>query len=364
MFSTESLVTVRRATRALTRGLFLDRQAAFWLTQLDRTWAPGEIRARVVAVIDETADTRTLVLRPNRQWRGHRAGQYTTVDVEIDGVQVRRCYSISSAPSDPRLAITIKRVAGGRVSPWVQAHVRPGDVLRLGPAAGDFVLADDAAARPLLLLSGGSGITPVMSILRERAARGAVGDVVFVHHARRREDIIFRAELEALAVRHRGLRLCFRTDDDPDGEGGFDEARLARLVPDFAARTTMLCGPAGLMDRVEQMWARAGASARLQRERFAAAPLPTPAAGAPVAIRLTRSARTVEAGGAGTLLEQLERAGERPASGCRMGICQSCKCTKRSGAVENLRTGVISTDPDEEIQLCISAARSDLELGL
>jgi stearoyl-CoA 9-desaturase NADPH oxidoreductase len=341
--------------RTFTRRLFLDRQAAFWLDQLHATWSPREIRARVVEVISETPDAKTFVLRPNRHWTGHRAGQYTTVEVEIDGVRHRRCYSISSAPSDPRVAITVKRVSTGKVSPWLHEHVRPGHVLRLGPAAGDFVL--DPTPAPLLLLGGGSGVTPLMSILRDLVDRDVVRDVVLVVHVRHRDDVIFGRELEAIAARHAGLRLLVHLDD-------LDEARLARLVPDFAARTTLLCGPAGLMARVERMWADAGATARLRRELFAAPPLTVPATGAPIAIRLGASARTVAADGAGTLLEQLERAGERPPSGCRMGICQTCKCRKQSGVVENLRTGVISSDPDEDIQLCISRGRSDLELAL
>ncbi|MBZ0233920.1 MAG: ferredoxin reductase, partial [Deltaproteobacteria bacterium] len=244
--------------RTVTRRLFLDRQAAFWLERLHPTWSPHELRARVVEVITETPDARTFVLRPNRHWAGHRAGQYTTVEVEIDGVRHRRCYSISSAPSDPRVAITVKRVAGGRVSPWLHEHVRPGHVLRLGPAAGDFGLAPDEPASPLLLIGGGSGLTPLMSILRDLVARDAVRDVVLVVHARRHDDVIFRRELDAIAARHDGLRLFVHLDD-------LDEVRLARLVPDFATRTTLLCGPAGLMARVERMWAAAGASARLRR---------------------------------------------------------------------------------------------------
>jgi ferredoxin-NADP reductase len=234
-------------------------------------------------------------------------------------------------------------------------------VLRLRPAAGDFGLGAVPPAAPLLLIGGGSGITPLMSILRELAVRDAVRDVVLVVHARRAADVIFGEELETIAERHPGFRLVTRLDDE---HGGFAEDQLARLVPDFAARSTLLCGPAGLMDRIERMWARAGATARLQREQFSAAPLTVPPPGAPVTVRLSSAARTVAAAGAGTLLEQLERAGERPASGCRIGICQTCKCRKRSGVVENLRTGAISSDPDEDIQLCISRARSDLDLAL
>jgi ferredoxin-NADP reductase len=350
--------------RIVSRRLFLDRQAAFWLDELDPAGAVHDRGARVEEVIVETPNTRTFVLRPPRRWSGHRAGQHLTVEVELDGVRHTRCYSISSAPHDPRLAITVKRVPGGRVSGWLHDHVRPGTMLRLGAAAGDFGVGDVAPGTPLLLLAGGSGVTPLMSILRDLAARDAVRDVVFVVHARRRDDVIFGRELEALAARHAGLRLCVRLDDAPDGEGGFDEDRLARLVPDFAARTTLLCGPAGLMARVEAMWARAGATARLRREAFGAPPVVTPPPGAPVAVRLSREARTVAAAGPGTLLDQLERAGARPASGCRIGICHTCKCRKRSGVVENLRTGAISSDPDEDIQLCISRARSDLELAL
>jgi ferredoxin-NADP reductase len=344
------------------RGLMLDRSAEFWLGEINASWSVRETRARVVDVVSETRDAKTFVLRPNAGWRGHRAGQFTSVEVEIDGVRVRRCYSIASAPADPRVSITVKRAPGGRVSGWLHDRVRRGDVLRLGPAAGHFVLPEPRPAR-LLFLSGGSGITPVMSIVRDLAARSALGDVVLLHHARSRDDVIFRRELETLAARHAGLRVVLGLDDEP--EGRFEESRLRRLVPDFASRETFLCGPQGLMERVEQLWEREGATSRLRHERFVAAPPPpviTPGAGA--RITLARSGRTVPVAASDTLLAELERAGERPAYGCRMGICQTCKCRKQSGTVENVRTGAVSSAPDEDIQLCISVARSDVTLGL
>jgi ferredoxin-NADP reductase len=340
------------------RRLFLDRHAEFWLGQFHRTWSLAEIRARVVEVVDETGDVKTFRLRPNRRWTGHRAGQYTAITVEVDGVRVRRCYSISSAPGDRLLSITVKRVPGGRVSGWLHDHVRPGHVIRLDPAAGDFVLPEPVPAG-LLMLSGGSGITPVMSMLR--AAVGTVQDLTFVHHAHGTEGMIFRSELEALAERDPGLRIVLCADR-------FDEARLAQLVPDFAARRTFLCGPAGLMSRAAAMWAAAGASARLQMERFtlpgASPPAPEDGEVRAVDVRLARSGRTIAATTAGTLLEQLERAGERPPHGCRMGICHTCRCRKRTGTVRNLLTGVLSSEPDEEIQICVSVPRSDVELHL
>jgi len=185
-----------------------------------------------------------------------------------------------------------------------------------------------------------------------------------VHHARSARDVIFARDLDALAARHPRLRLHTCLADAASGPGRFDEARLRALVPDFAERETFLCGPAGLMARVERMWREAGASGRLHQERFALAPAPPARSRAdPVTVTLARSGRTFTAR-SGTLLEELERAGERPASGCRMGLCQTCRCRKRSGTVENLLTGAVSSAPDEDIQPCISIARSDLELGL
>jgi stearoyl-CoA 9-desaturase NADPH oxidoreductase len=340
------------------RRLLLDRHAELWLTTLDRAASLSQLRARVVEIIEETADTRTFVLQPNHLWIGHRAGQFTTVSVEIEGVRVRRCYSISSAPGQA-LAITVKRVPGGRVSGWLHDRVGPGDVIGLSPAAGEFVLEDPG--EPLLLYSGGSGITPVMSILRDLAARGAVRDVVFVHHARSARDVIFAAELRELAARHPGLRLELRLDD----AGGFDEDWLASTVPDLAGRRTLLCGPPGLMARVEAMWDRAGASTRLQRERFtAAAPPPSTDPAAPVHVHLHHAGRSVAAVSTRPLLEQLEQAGERPVHGCRIGICQTCRCRKRSGTVRDLVTGIASSEPDQDIRLCVSAPLSDVELAL
>jgi ferredoxin-NADP reductase len=281
-------------------------------------------------------------------------------------VRLSRCYSLSSAPADPLLRITVKRAPKGRVSRWLHERVRPGDVLRLGAAAGEFVLPAVPPER-LLFVTGGSGVTPAMSILRDLDARDAVGDVVLVCYARSRRDAIFGGELRELAGRRGRLRLVQMFDDQ---SGAFSEAQLGAAVPDFAERATWLCGPPGLMARVERMWDEAGARARLTRERFV---LPSPAAPVDAAagggceahlVALARSGRRRAVRDGAALLDELERAGERPKHGCRMGICKSCTSTKRAGTVRNLVTGAVSSERDEEIQLCISGALSDLELAL
>lgn len=349
------------AVRALARRLTLDRQLDFWMDQIAPTWSPGAIRARVVDVIAETHDVRTFVLAPNRRWPGHRAGQFVTVAVEIDGVRVERCYSLSSAPEDEHLAVTVKRVAGGRVSSWMHGHLRRGDVIGLGSPMGEFILATSTSPPPkVLLVSGGSGITPVMSILRDLSRNGAVDDVVFLHAARSPSDLVFGRELAQLATQHAGLRLVFVT-------GPLDRTALETHVLDLAERQAMLCGPPAMMEVLTPTWTERGLTRQLKVERFApVARLAAPAGARPesVALTLLRSGRTVASASAGTLLEQLERGGERPPYGCRMGICNTCSCRKRSGVVENVVTGVVSGEPDEDIRLCISRARSDVELAL
>ena len=346
---------------AAARRLFLDRAAEFWLGELGAPWSLAGRRARVVAVARETRDATTFTLDPGHGWPGHRAGQFAAVEVEVDGARLRRCYSLASRPGERHVAITVKRVVGGRVSSWMHERVRPGALLGLGDPGGDFVLPVEAPAG-LLLLSGGGGITPVMSMLRDLAARGALRDVAFVHAARSRDEVIFRAELEALAARHAGLRLVLSLDD---GGGPLDAAGLAALVPDAFARETFLCGPEGMMAAFESAWELAGASTRLRRERFAAPrPSAATAAALPVTLRLTRAGRSHVAEAPGTLLEQLERAGERPAYGCRMGICNTCRCTRRAGAVVDTVTGAVSSEPGGEIRLCTSVALGDVDLAL
>jgi ferredoxin-NADP reductase len=362
----DSLIDVSTPWRWTTvaRRLLLDRQARFWLREIDPVLAPRAIRARVLRVIDETPDVRTFVLEPNGNWQGHRAGQHTMVEVTIDGVRTRRCYSISVPPWAPHVHLTVKRVPGGQVSNFLHDHVHAGSVVGLSPAAGEFVLPAPLP-ESLLFLTGGSGITPTLAMIEELAERGALRDVVFVHYARSQADVIAGARLRALAEVHPGLRLVVHTDDAPEGPRGFDRDHFAALVPDFAERATFLCGPPGLMERVESLWDSFGVSDRLRRERFTSpkAKARIGVATELVEVRLARSGRTVTLRGPGSLLEQLERAGERPAHGCRMGICKTCQCRKLSGVVEDLATGETSAEP-ESIRLCVSTPRSDLELDL
>ena len=173
------------AMASVAKRLAVTRGIEAWVQEVSPTFSLSALRARVVDIVVETPDTKTFVLEPNRHWPGHLAGQFVPVEVEVDGVTMVRCYSISSAPHQKHLALTVKRVPSGRVSGALHDRLRVGDVLRLGAPTGDFVLPAQPPKK-LLLLSGGSGVTPVMSILRSlaNANANAMPDVVFLHAAR------------------------------------------------------------------------------------------------------------------------------------------------------------------------------------
>lgn len=320
-----------------------------------------DVRARVERIVDETANTKTFVLQPNALWAGAQAGQFVRVQLEINGRRVERAYSLSSRPGAGRIAFTVKRQDAGLLSQHLHRTVRVGDVLTISQALGEFVLPQELPAK-MLLLSAGSGITPVMSMLLDLKARAYCGDVVFLHVCRAPEDLIFAAQLKSLAADFPSLRLVLHYDATA---GQFTPQTLAQQVSDLAARSTWMCGPAGFMDAVSAYWEAEGLASPLFSERFVGAPLlPSTAPGTPVQVRFADSGSSFTTQGTAPLLVQAERAGLAPKHGCRIGICRSCQCVKTSGTVENLQTGALSSTPNELIRLCISTARSDVALAL
>lgn len=316
-------------------------------------------RARVLEVRPETRDLTTLVLRPGRGWTTHVPGQHVGVGVDVDGVRHWRTYSLTSSPQAPDgcLTIAVRTIPGGVVSTHLAGRARPGDVLLLQPPAGDFVLPA-LPERPALFVTAGSGITPVLGMLRSRL--GDLVDPVLVHSSPTPALQPFRAELHAMA-REEGLRLVERHTAT---EGRLSPTDLDTLVPDWAERDTWACGPAALLDALQACWDDHGVGDRLHVERFRPRVAATGEGGT---VTFGRSARTVEVDGATPLLDAGEGAGVLLPSGCRMGICFGCVVPLRSGSVRDVRTGELRT-PDEghplPVQTCINVAAGDCELDV
>ncbi|MGI8429469.1 MAG: ferredoxin reductase [Solirubrobacteraceae bacterium] len=330
-----------------------------------------DARAEVIALVNQTARSVTLRLRPNAAWTGFRAGQSISVGIEIDGVRRTRSYSpaCSEHGRDGLLELTVTVHPGGLVSRHLQSSAGPGTILHLGEGRGDFVLGEPRPER-LVLISGGSGVTPVMSILRTLCDEGHRGEVAVVHYARTEADWLYQPEVQALAARHPGISVAHVATRE-GGERVSAEA-LGRLAGELDGAYAAVCGPPSLIEAVRSIWAGlAGGADRVLAETFTAPALRvtggasrgTPGGASRGTLHFLRSARHA-AIGEGTLLEQAEAAGLSPEFGCRMGICHTCTCRKAAGPVRNVLTGSVSSEEDEDIQLCVSVPAGDVALEI
>lgn len=309
-----------------------------------------------MALHRETADAVTVEIRPGADWQGHRPGQHIRVGVEVDGVRHHRTYSLTSAPGGPTISVTPKRVANGTVSSHLVTGLRVGDLLHLGQAEGDFTIPEIPPAK-VLFVTAGSGITPVLGMLRSGLAEAT--DVTLIHSDSTAEDMIAGDEIRALAQRGH-VRLVERHTATA---GRLAVADLIAAAPDWAERETWVCGPAGLLDTVEAHWAEHDLGDRLHTERFI---LPSrPPVGEGGAVTFTQSGVEAEAPADRSLLEIGEEAGVLMPYGCRMGICHGCVTPLRAGSVRDLRTGDLLQAPEDEplpIQTCITTAAGPVHL--
>jgi ferredoxin-NADP reductase len=344
----------------LWRSLLDEHVFHFYASRFDPLASLGRVLARVEASRVEAAGVRSIVLRPNRHWRGFRAGQHVRLTVEIAGVRHTRIYSPSNDPAAATVTLTVKRHPGGRVSGHLHDAVAVGDVVELGQAFGDVVLPEPVPPK-LLMIAGGSGITPLMAMLRDLLARDVATDVAFAHYASQESELLFTEELRDLARRHRNLHLHLRTTRT---SGRFSARHLDEIAPDAAERCTFVCGPGGLIASAHAIWRERGHPMAPRSEAVLPAAATPLTSATDVALHFVRSSRRARGRSGLALLPQAEAAGLQPASGCRMGICHSCTCRKRSGTVRNLLTGAVSSEPDEDIRLCISAPLSDVTLDL
>lgn len=363
-----------------------------YVEQVIPTWSSTEVRGRIVAVDRSAPDSVVLTIRPNGNWTAFRPGQYTQLSVDIDGVRHTRCYSMASAPSAVRASagthehtparpfqprtfqLGVKAHPHGLVSRHLVANAAVGQVVGLTPPAGDFVLGGTPGDRPdrILLISGGSGITPVLSMLRTLAAEGHSGPVTFLHYARSRDAVVLRSAVDAIAATHPNVTVVHGFDDQPEpGPGrvtGFLTAdHLDAVDPQWRDAETYVCGPAPMMDAAREAFAAAGALDRFHTEAFTLANIVGEAGDVGGTLTLSDSGRTLTSDGA-TILAQAENAGLTPESGCRMGICHTCTRSLTCGTVRDVTNGELTTtDPTTgavDVRICVSAPIGDVAIDL
>jgi 3-ketosteroid 9alpha-monooxygenase subunit B len=306
-------------------------------------------RATVTRIIKETADTRTYVLAPEEQPFSYRAGQFCTFHVTVDGQELYRSYSMSSAPeTDTELMTTIKRIVGGRVSNWFVDNVVEGDQLTMTRAAGTFVLSPSSAA--LLAFAGGSGVTPILSLAKsalattDRAVRILCAD-------KDRASAIFEAAIDDLAQRYPG-RLSVHRHIDAE-QGLLDSAGVENFVGEDTGADCYVCGPEGFMAVVRSALPD---TANVLIEDFDASPpvkVPAPQvseaagdvdSGGTVNIRLDRKKASVPRVPGETLLESARRAGLSPPFSCEAGNCGTCMAKLIEGEATMRTNDVLEED--------------------
>lgn len=336
----------------------------------------GESPLTCVDRIEETHDVATFVLAaPSRRLFHFHPGQFLSVGATIDGKPLWRAYSISSSPTRPEtVSITVKRVAGGRVSNWLLDSIGPGSELPALTPAGDFALHPGDIPSTVALFSAGCGITPMMSMTRFLLETRAAADIHFFHSARSGDDIIFRDELLSLAASHINLKLHLFLSQ-PRGEmphlswhrGRLDASRLQRLLPERKNTRAYLCGQETYMDAVGNWLREAGmAEAAIRRENFQAPCAEAPAEGERFGLRVPGFDKNTEIAEGELLLDVLEREGLPIIGACRTGVCGSCKCKVVSGDVETSSTAPLT--PEEiaagYVLACCGTAKSDLVLQI
>ncbi|MDO2378240.1 ferredoxin reductase [Rhodococcus electrodiphilus] len=335
-----------------------------YLELADPLLAVQRTRARITHVDRTVPGSVTLELHPARPLE-FRAGQHVQLGVVVDGVRHSRTYSPvgSQHRPDGRIQLTVGVRPDGVVSRHLHENAAAGDVVDLAAVAGEFCLP---AQRPdrLVLVSGGSGITPVLSMLRTLADEGHSGTVAFLHYAPTAAHVPHREAIESLADAHPGIDVTFGYTRAADGavRGHFERDHLEQVAPWFAGAPAYVCGPAALVDGVRAVYGDADATHLLHTEQF------TP----PAVVRdddasgtVTFAASGIRADNSGvTALEQAEAAGLTPEHGCRVGICHSCTVTRLSGCTRDVRTGETDDEPGAEVQICVNVPLGDAAFDL
>ncbi|RAR98992.1 hybrid-cluster NAD(P)-dependent oxidoreductase [Cupriavidus alkaliphilus] len=360
---------------------------SFWNALPERWTSDAEETLVCCHVRQETHDVKSFFFRsPLGRAFVFEPGQFVTLELDIDGETINRCYTISSSPARPHtVSITVKRVPGGKVSNWLHDTMKPGTPVRMLGPAGEFTCARHPAHK-YLFLSAGSGITPLMSMSRAHHDLAEDRDIVFVHSARTPDDIIFARELDLIASNHSNFRTAFvcervGTRTNWPGVTGFLSLPLLKLVaPDFMEREVFTCGPAPYMQAVRSLLDEAGFDRRRYHEESfsfetlhaepdagaaveAGAPAPGgPANAAQFNISFTRTAREIACGAGQNVLDAARQAGVRLAASCTQGMCGTCKVKLLSGQVEMKHNGGIRQREIDQgmVLLCCSKPLSDL----
>lgn len=354
-----------------------------------QTWANGRHVMRCVRVIDETWDVKTFVFAAEQPLMFFfKPGQFVTLELEIDGEQVMRSYTISSSPSVPySFSLTIKKLPGGQVSGWMHDNMRQGGELVVHGPVGRFNVIDYQADK-YLLLSGGVGITPLMSMARWLFDTNSDSDMVFAHSAKTPRDIIYRRELEHMDSRIDNMTLHAIVERVEIGQtwngyrGFLDQDKLNMICPDFLEREVFCCGPEPYMRAVREILKANGFDMkRYHEESFGEIPAVAEEQAIEQAesaqeehealevsdlhsVEFINSGKSVRIAPGETIHAAATKLGLHIPKACGMGICGTCRVHMPSGEVTMEHNGGITDDEVAagDILSCCSIPKGDCKV--
>lgn len=333
-----------------------------YLEMINPLWSTRELRGRVEELTPEAGNAVTVLIRPGHAWPGHEPGQYLRIGFDIDGVRHWRAYSLTSDPGRPDgfISITPKLVPDGKVTPYINRELKPGAIVSLSDIEGQFVLPEPRPER-ILFISAGSGITPIIAMLRALDRERKLDDVIHLHSAPTADDLIFGERLRKLVERNDGMHL--HEQRTQEGDGRITPGDLDELCPDWRERETFLCGPAEMIEDFEKRWIDEDLEERLHMERFQPV-IGGDGEGEGGTIKFSKSETEAESDGSKPILVCGEEAGLELPFGCRMGICHTCIGKLKEGQLRDLRSGEVHGDKDQMVRTCVNAPEGAIVIEL
>ena len=352
------LEKMKSPLNSITETIIDQHSANFWLQKVNPLWSFSEALGKIVQKEQSAHNTVSLTLQFNRHFDVGQAGQHHPLFVKVKGIRYERSYSLTQIDAQ-HVMLTVKKVDQGKVSTWLVEHAQVGDILEFGQPYGDMLLPTQI--QPMILLAAGSGITPMLSMLKVLAKTDQMLNtpIQLLYWVSQYADVAFKSTFEKLAQQF--PQFSFQVFYTQESEGGkrLNEAHLTAMT-DVPNSVVYACGPSGFVMQAEQLFKHAK---RFQSEAFSMTPIVNSDIGF-VNVTLLKSKKTLTIPKGQSILVGLEQQNIKPTHGCRMGICNKCVCSKVEGSTKNLVNGSQSSEPGNILKICVNSAQSDLVIDL
>ncbi|OTG70466.1 oxidoreductase [Acinetobacter sp. ANC 4169] len=336
----------------------IDQHAAnFWLQKFNSLWSINQALGKIVQKENSAQNMVSLTIQFNRHFKVGQAGQHHPIFVEVNGIRYERSYSLTQLDAQ-HVLLTVKKVDQGKVSSWLVEQAQVGDILEFGQPYGDMLLPTQA--QPMVLLAAGSGITPMLSLLKALAKTDQMtAPIQLLYWVKQYADFAFKALFEKLAEQYPNFSFqVFYTQEEDAGERLNQDH--ATLVTHIENSVVYACGPSGFVAQAEQLFAHAQS---FKSEAFSMSTVENSDIGF-VNITLLKSKKVVAIPKGQSILTSLEQQNIKPTHGCRMGICNKCVCNKVEGSTKNMVNGSQNSEPGNVLKICVNSAQSDLVIDL